>query len=108
MPTSQARIDANKRNSTRSTGPRTAAGRDRSSRNGLVHGLRSNVLTISTENARDFEERMDHICDALNPRNARERLLAESTGRSAWLLARADRAQTARLNILIEEETVRA
>ena len=51
---------------------------------------------------------MDHICDTLNPRNARERLLAESTGRSAWLLARADRAQTARLTILIEEETVRA
>jgi hypothetical protein len=74
MPTSQARIDANKRNSTRSTGPRTDAGRDRSRRNGLVHGMRSSALTISTENARDFEERMDHVCDTLNPRNAREAL----------------------------------
>ncbi len=108
MPTSQARIDANKRNSTHSTGPRTTAGRDRSRRNGLVHGMCSSALTISTENARDFEDRMDHVCDTLNPRNARERMLAESTGRSMWLLARTDRAQTARLTILIEEEAVRA
>ncbi len=108
MPTSQARIDANKRNSTHSTGPRTAAGRDRSRRNGLVHGMRSSALTISTENATDFEERMDHVCDTLNPRNARERMLAESTGRSMWLLARTDRAQTARLTLRIEEQAMRA
>jgi hypothetical protein len=45
--TSQAKIDANRRNAKASRGPRTAAGRARSTRNALRHGL-------STISARDF------------------------------------------------------
>jgi hypothetical protein len=37
--TSQAKIDANRRNARRSTGPRSAAGKARACRNALRHGL---------------------------------------------------------------------
>jgi hypothetical protein len=47
MPTSQARIDANRRNAKRSTGARTPEGRRRSSQNALKHGLRSRAIVIS-------------------------------------------------------------
>jgi hypothetical protein len=42
--TSQARIDANRRNARRSTGPRTSAGKARASRNARQHGLSIAVL----------------------------------------------------------------
>jgi hypothetical protein len=39
MPTSQRKIDANRRNARLSTGPRSRAGKARSSRNAMRHGL---------------------------------------------------------------------
>src|ERR1700749_2551674 len=39
MPASEARLQANRANSLKSCGPRTAQGRERSSRNSLKHGL---------------------------------------------------------------------
>jgi hypothetical protein len=41
--TSQRKIEANRRNARASTGPRTAAGRARSARNALRHGLSASV-----------------------------------------------------------------
>jgi hypothetical protein len=38
MSTSQAKIDANRRNSKKSTGPRTSAGKNRSRFNAVKHG----------------------------------------------------------------------
>ena len=42
MPVSQKVIEANRRNAQKSTGPRTALGKLRSSRNALKHGFYSN------------------------------------------------------------------
>ena len=39
MATSQARIDANRRNAQKSTGPRTPAGKSQSRRNSFKHGM---------------------------------------------------------------------
>jgi hypothetical protein len=54
--TSQARIDANRRNARRSTGPRTAAGKARASRNAWQHGLSIPVLEEASVEA----ERLAH------------------------------------------------
>ncbi len=42
--TSERKIAANRRNAAQSTGPRTRAGKARTSRNALLHGLASNVV----------------------------------------------------------------
>jgi hypothetical protein len=52
MPTDR-QIAANRRNARRSTGPRSAAGRKRSSRNSLRHGLAAGMTAIA--------ERIKHI-----------------------------------------------
>jgi hypothetical protein len=53
--TSDRKLEANRRNAARSTGPRSAAGRARSSRNAVRHGLLANfskddALSAKTEN----------------------------------------------------------
>jgi len=49
----ERQIAANRRNARRSTGPRSAAGRKRSSRNSLRHGLAAGVATTA--------ERLNHV-----------------------------------------------
>ena len=44
--TSQAKIDSNRRNSLKSTGPKTPEGRERSSMNSLKHGMRSKKMAL--------------------------------------------------------------
>jgi hypothetical protein len=46
---SQRKIDANKMNATRSTGPRTASGKIRASRNAVRHGLTAKFGTAETD-----------------------------------------------------------
>jgi hypothetical protein len=53
---SQAQIQANRRNSLRSTGPRTPEGKARSARNSYKHGLTAQHLILSIEDRGEFEE----------------------------------------------------
>src|SRR5687767_8344229 len=52
---SQAKLDANRQNALRSTGPRTAEGKRRSSMNALKHGLCARVTTTTTTTTRSEE-----------------------------------------------------
>ena len=67
MPSSQARIDANRRNSLRSTGPRTPEGRERSKGNALKHGLCSSV--VLAEDPKLVRERAADFFKALKPQD---------------------------------------
>ena len=72
--TSQARLDANRRNALRSTGPRSAAGKARSAQNALKHGLASlspdNFLAIEDRAA--FDQLLASYCRTYSPANADE------------------------------------
>ena len=46
--TSMAKIEANRRNALKSTGPKTPVGREKSKRNALKHGLLSKAIVIET------------------------------------------------------------
>jgi hypothetical protein len=102
LASSPARIAANRRNSLRSTGPTSEAGKNASRLNGVTHGLTASTLILPSEKAADFERRMDEVCKVLQPRNEVERILVFSTVRASWLLGRADRVQTARVAAIIE------
>ena len=55
--TSQARIDANRTNSTHSTGPKSAAGKQRVAQNALKHGLSAKTVVLPHEDAEEYQHR---------------------------------------------------
>ena len=54
--TSKAKIESNRRNSKRSTGPRTPEGKRSSAKNSLRHGLLAKQITLPDENMEEFQE----------------------------------------------------
>ena len=95
--TSQARTEANRRNAAKSTGPRTASGKERSRMNALQHGMTASVPVLPDEDAVEFETRRDGWFDHFKPRNDYETFLVESTVRLAWQLKRLERGGSGRL-----------
>jgi hypothetical protein len=102
MACSQARIDANKRNATRSTGPRSEAGKSRSRYNGMVHGLRSEVAVMPSENPAEYDERLLGVADSLQPRSTVEELLVHQIASTSWQYDRAVRVESAHVAAIIE------
>ena len=47
MPASEARINANRQNSLKSTGPKTSEGKERSRQNGLKHGMTGQGVVVA-------------------------------------------------------------
>jgi hypothetical protein len=64
---SQARIDANRRNAQKSTGPRTPEGKSVSRANAIKHGLCSSVLV--SEDASVLQVRAEQFFNTLKPQN---------------------------------------
>ena len=85
----------NRTNSQKSTGPRTAAGKARSKRNGLKHGLRAATLILPGEDLEALEHRLDAWTEELDPRTDLERYFVRSAVEASWRLDRARRAETA-------------
>jgi hypothetical protein len=75
---------ANLRNATRSSGPKTAVGKARSSQNALRHGLRSELPVLPGERARDWEAHQAGILRSLAPVGALEEALAQRVALCLW------------------------
>ena len=83
-------------NATKSTGPRTLAGKTRSSRNATRHGLTARAVVLpSVESADDWAAHRDAIMASLSPMGALEAELAERVAVLTWRLRRATGAETA-------------
>src|SRR5437762_2119112 len=95
---SQAQIDANIRNSKRSTGPKSDAGRSRAALNALKDGSHAKTVrrVLPQENAVELDGRIDRWIIDLKPRNDAERELVTLAAELAWTLDRAKRCETAR------------
>ncbi|HTZ77160.1 MAG TPA: hypothetical protein VMC10_04600 [Stellaceae bacterium] len=91
--TSDAQLAANRRNSKKSTGPKTVEGREVARRNALRHGLAAEDLVVPEEEAGDFMSFHDELRAALDPAGAVEELLVERIVVSAWRLRRVYRAE---------------
>jgi hypothetical protein len=106
IPISQKRIDANRRNAQKSTGPRTPEGKSRSRFNGLKHGLTATVPVLPGEDPAAFQARLDAMIESCAPKNQVEIELLERVAATTWSLERATRAETAQLSHMIRNHGI--
>ncbi len=104
---SQAQIDANRRNSQRSTGPRTEAGKACAGLNALKHGSHAKTVrrVLPQEKAIELEQRINKWINELNPRNDAERELVIQAAELAWTIDRTKRSETARMAKRVRQAT---
>ncbi len=97
--TTEKKIEANRKNSQKSTGPKTKKGKEISCQNSIKHGLLSKTLVIKGESSDSYEVFRNGVYDDLQPMSAMETLLVEKLVNYAWRLRRAVQAET----ILLED-----
>src|SRR5262245_8267033 len=99
---SQRQIDANRANSLKSTGAKTREGRERSSMNALVHGLRSKKIALAREDSYAFENRRHRWLAIADACDDREEFLVYLSVCQSFSIEHAQRAQVERVSSLIE------
>src|SRR5579884_3214383 len=85
---SEKRIEANRRNAQRSTGPRTPAGRARSSMNALRHGITGQVSIMNEEDRVAHDKFVQDLIAGLKPEGAVELQFASVIAEDFWRLQR--------------------
>ena len=90
-----AQVRANRANARKSTGPRTAAGKERASQNAVKHGLLAREAVIAGEDPEEFEFYREGMLADLAPAGPVEAMLAERVVGLSWRLRRAERLQNA-------------
>ena len=90
-----AQILANRLNSRKSTGPKTAEGKAAASQNAVKHGLFAESV-IKGENEAYYEAYHEKMLADFAPAGAVESMLAERYISLAWRLKRAERMQSVR------------
>jgi hypothetical protein len=91
---SPARITANRSNARLSTGPRTAAGKARASRNATKFGLFSGTFTHPGEE-KDYAAIRASLRDAFDPQTADEQAALDQICGAVWRLRRCNQLEAA-------------
>lgn len=84
---------ANAANAQHSTGPRTAAGKARSCRNAVRHGLTSQFLVIREDERETFDQFEQGLRDELRPEGALESFTFDQIVHAAWNMQRCSRLE---------------
>jgi hypothetical protein len=93
--TSPARIAANKRNTQRSTGPKTETGKAVAKMNALSHGLRATAQIVPGEDPGMWEEYRAAVLADQAPVGVLETELAERVAVLSWRLRRVATSEAA-------------
>ena len=96
MATSEARRIANVRNAQKSTGPRTEAGKQRSSMNALTHGLTAAEAVLPHEDPDAYQATLDQWLDFDNPTDPAHAAVIECCVSAKFRLDRCTRAENQR------------
>jgi len=109
MPTlSPQKMQANRLNAQKSTGPRSAAGKSRARLNALKHGVTAQIPVLPGEDPALFFARVDDYKASLQPQSPFESDMIERMALMSWQGDRAARADVARLTIMVETAAVAA
>ena len=90
---SMRRIEANRLNAQRSTGPKTAEGKARVAQNAVTHGLFSRQALLPDEAPQELEDLGEAVRAALNPEGAQEEVLVELMVDVLWRRRRLGRVE---------------
>jgi len=88
----------NRANAQHSTGPRTEAGKQRSSRNALTHGLTAASPVLPSEDPADYETHCRGFRDEYQPATPTESQLVRELADTAWRLNRIPKLEAALLD----------
>jgi hypothetical protein len=100
--TTEKQILANQQNAKHSTGPRTEAGKRRSRRNAIRHGLRAETVIDGLEDAADYRAFERAIKSDYSPQTAIEGQLVSRLASLLWRLRRAVIVESGLLNMQAE------
>jgi len=103
MPASEARIQANRANARRSSGPKTAEGKARSRANALKHGMAGSGVVLPEDDRARWEHRAAAWAQELDAEDESGRFLA---GRAALASVRLDRCVRAETAVLEERRAL--
>jgi hypothetical protein len=97
--TSLRQFEANRRNALKSTGPRSKAGKRRSRRNAIRHGLTAEVVIEVLEDPRDYKAFERAVTVEFDAQTAVERELVLRLASLLWRLRRATAIESGLLHI---------
>jgi len=103
MTTSEARIQANRMNAQRSSGPKTSEGKERSRANALKHGLTGDGVVLPQADAAEVERRASVYARELDASGELEVALARRVALNAVRMERGADQQTAALTERIRQ-----
>ncbi|MCF8493391.1 MAG: hypothetical protein K9G25_06235 [Sphingomonadaceae bacterium] len=95
MAASSQKMTANRQNASLSTGPSTTAGKAKSSRNALKHGILSNSMLVEGEDEREYDALLQAIIDDEQPQTTLEMLQCEQVVQCYWRIRRLVGAEAA-------------
>jgi hypothetical protein len=87
-PISEAKLAANQANARLSSGPRTEAGKETSSKNALKTGLTGRTVLLPTDHLPAYEALIARFQKKYNPANPEETILVQSIIDTTWRLER--------------------
>jgi len=97
---SQAQVNANRRNSQKSTGPKTVEGKAAVSQNAFKHGLFVNKAVVRDESQEEYDRHRETLLAEWNPVGPTETIVAERLVNLTWRLERAQRMQNQSIDCL--------
>jgi hypothetical protein len=104
-PAEDHRAIINRANSQHSTGPRTEAGKQRSSLNALRHGLTGHVIVMPSEDHIAYAAHTQRFFADLDPKGALEQQLVQSIADTSWRLNRVAALETNLLTLGMTDQS---
>jgi hypothetical protein len=107
MAVTPRKIEANRRNAQKSTGPKTADGKSVSKLNALKHGLLAQTVVVRghqmKESANEFKKLCQEFYVDLNPVGPLEEMLVGQIVTASWRLRRARTAESGEIALNVDE-----